>query len=99
MFAHSEELLFYVSFYESLGSFKKYLLPDSFVFATPHEKSSLKYFLFRFDGYKEVRLVPGRHDIAFVEFENATQATKAKETLNGFKITPSNAMAITFARK
>lgn len=53
----------------------------------------------QFDGYKEVRLVPGRHDIAFVEFENATQATKAKETLNGFKITPSNAMTITFARK
>lgn len=53
----------------------------------------------QFDDYKEVRLVPGRTDIAFVEFGNATQATKAKETLNGFKITPSNAMTITFARK
>ena len=24
----------------------------------------------QFPGFKEVRLVPGRHDIAFVEFEN-----------------------------
>lgn len=59
----------------------------------------IKTFIFRFDGYKEVRLVPGRHDIAFVEFENAEQARSAKETLQGFKITPTNAMSITFARK
>jgi len=50
-------------------------------------------------GYKEVRLVPGRHDIAFVEFENADQARTAKDTLNGFKISPAHPMAITFARK
>jgi len=53
----------------------------------------------QFDGYKEVRLVPGRHDIAFVEFDTADQSAKAKETLNGFKITPTHAMTITFARK
>ena len=53
----------------------------------------------RFPGFKEVRLVPGRHDIAFVEFENEIQATTAKETLNGFKITPNNAMKISFAKK
>ncbi|XP_002163097.2 U1 small nuclear ribonucleoprotein A [Hydra vulgaris] len=53
----------------------------------------------QFDGYKEVRLVPGRHDIAFVEFEEAEKARIAKDTLNGFKITPTHAMKITFARK
>lgn len=51
------------------------------------------------DGYKEVRLVPGRCDIAFVEFETAGQASVAKDTYNGFKITPSHGMTITFARK
>lgn len=53
----------------------------------------------QFPGFKEVRLVPGRHDIAFVEFENEMQAGAAKDALQGFKITPSNAMKISFAKK
>lgn len=53
----------------------------------------------RFPGFKEVRLVPGRHDIAFVEFENETQSSAAKSALQGFKITPTHAMKITFAKK
>ena len=55
--------------------------------------------VFRFPGFKEVRLVPGRHDIAFVEFENETQSGAAKSALQGFKITPTHAMKITFAKK
>jgi RNA recognition motif-containing protein len=53
----------------------------------------------QFPGFKEVRLVPGRHDIAFVEFENEVQAGAAKDALQGFKITPANAMKISFAKK
>ena len=36
-------------------------------------------------GFKEVRLVPGRTDIAFVEFETDLQASTAKDSLNGRK--------------
>lgn len=54
---------------------------------------------FRFPGFKEVRLVPNRHDIAFVEFENEIQAGQAKAALNGFKITPTHAMKVSFAKK
>ena len=43
--------------------------------------------------------MPGRHDIAFVEFENEYQAGAAKEALQGFKLTPDSAMKITFAKK
>jgi hypothetical protein len=53
----------------------------------------------QFPGFKEVRLVPGRADIAFVEFENEVQAGAAKDALQGFKITPNNAMKISFAKK
>lgn len=53
----------------------------------------------RFPGYKEVRLVPGRHDIAFVEFEAEMQAATARNSLNGFKITPTHQMNIAFAKK
>lgn len=53
----------------------------------------------RFPGFKEVRLVPGRHDIAFVEFDNEVQAGAARDALQGFKITQNNAMKISFAKK
>ncbi|XP_071996530.1 U2 small nuclear ribonucleoprotein B'' [Engystomops pustulosus] len=53
----------------------------------------------QFPGFKEVRLVPGRHDISFVEFENENQAGSARDALQGFKITPSHAMKITYAKK
>lgn len=53
----------------------------------------------QFPGFKEVRLVPGRSDIAFVEFENEVQSGTAKDALQGFRITPSNAMRITYAKK
>lgn len=46
-----------------------------------------------------MRLVPNRHDIAFVEFENELQSAEAKVALNGFKITPTHAMKISFAKK
>jgi len=53
----------------------------------------------QFPGFKEVRLVPGRHDIAFVEFENEMQSAAARDALQGFKITPTTAMKINFAKK
>jgi len=53
----------------------------------------------QFPGFKEVRLVPGRHDTAFVEFETEVQSGAARDALQGFKITPNNAMKISFAKK
>uniref|UniRef100_A0A673INP3 Small nuclear ribonucleoprotein polypeptide B2 n=1 Tax=Sinocyclocheilus rhinocerous TaxID=307959 RepID=A0A673INP3_9TELE len=57
------------------------------------------FHLFRFPGFKEVRLVPGKHDIAFVEFESEAQAGVAKDALQGFRITATCAMKITYAKK
>lgn len=59
----------------------------------------IKCIFYRFPGFKEVRLVPNRHDIAFVEFENEMQSGAAKDALQGFKITPTHAMKISFAKK
>ena len=56
-------------------------------------------FFNQFPGFEEVRLVPGRHDIAFVEFETEVQSAAARESLQGFKITPGNSMKISFAKK
>uniref|UniRef100_A0A914VZ65 RRM domain-containing protein n=1 Tax=Plectus sambesii TaxID=2011161 RepID=A0A914VZ65_9BILA len=77
--------------------------PNKILFCTnlPEETTEqMLHMLFnQFPGLKEVRLVPNRHDIAFVEFEDETQAVTAKDTLQNFKITPNQAMHVSFAKK
>ncbi|XP_032926133.1 U1 small nuclear ribonucleoprotein A-like [Catharus ustulatus] len=77
--------------------------PNHILFLTnlPEETKELMLSMLfnQFPGFKEVRLVPGRHDIAFVEFDTEVQAGAAREALQGFKITQSNAMKISFAKK
>lgn len=77
--------------------------PNQILFLTnlPEETNEMMLSMLfnQFPGFKEVRLVPGRHDIAFVEFDNEIQASAAKEALQGFKLTPTNAMKISFAKK
>ena len=53
----------------------------------------------KFNGYKEVRMVPSRSDIAFVEFDNEHNAGRAKSQLQNFKIKPNHHIRITFAKK
>lgn len=53
----------------------------------------------QYNGYKEARLVPSKPGIAFVEFGDQFQSAQAKESLQDFKITPTNLMKISFARQ
>lgn len=77
--------------------------PNQILFLTnlPEETNEMMLSMLfnQFPGFKEVRLVPNRHDIAFVEFGSEIQSGAAREALGGFKITPSHAMKISFAKK
>jgi len=77
--------------------------PNQILFLTnlPEETNEMMLSMLfnQFPGFKEVRLVPGRHDIAFVEFENEMQSSAARDALQGFKITPNASMKISFAKK
>ncbi len=77
--------------------------PNNILFLTnlPEETNEMMLTMLfnQFPGFKEVRLVPGRHDIAFVEFDNEFQSGAAKDALQGFKVTPTHAIKITFAKK
>eukprot|EP00123_Amoebidium_parasiticum_P015249 comp22854_c1_seq1/m.36043 comp22854_c1_seq1/g.36043 ORF comp22854_c1_seq1/g.36043 comp22854_c1_seq1/m.36043 type:complete len:236 (-) comp22854_c1_seq1:69-776(-) len=53
----------------------------------------------QFPGLKEVRLIPNRTDVAFVEYETIEQASNAREGLQGFLIKPQQPMTILFAKK
>lgn len=54
-----------------------------------------------FEGFKEVRLVPGRKGIAFVEYENETNAISAKENTQGMPLGPdgSGIIKVTYQRQ
>lgn len=77
--------------------------PNNILFLTnlPEEtnEAMLKILFNQFTGYREVRLIPGRSDIAFVEFDTEYSSDLAKNTLNGFNLTPTHKLRITFAKK
>lgn len=50
-------------------------------------------------GFKEVRMVPGKEGIAFVEFEDEHRATSSLTALNGFKLTPDASLVLTYAKR
>jgi len=50
-------------------------------------------------GFKEVRMVPGKSGIAFIEFQDELKATSALQSLNGFKLTPTESMSLSFAKR
>lgn len=77
--------------------------PNNILFLTnlPDEtnEAMLTLLFNQFPGFKEVRAIPGRTDFAFVEFENEFMSASAKEALNGFNLSPTHKMRITFAKK
>ncbi|OZJ03474.1 hypothetical protein BZG36_02744 [Bifiguratus adelaidae] len=59
----------------------------------------LKALFSQYPGFKEVRMVPTKQDIAFVEYENEVFASSAKEALNGYQFGSGRPLRVTFARK
>ncbi|KAJ3235997.1 hypothetical protein HDU81_011268 [Chytriomyces hyalinus] len=49
-------------------------------------------------GFKEVRLVPGKSNLAFVEYGNADQAAEAKKRLHGFSIASGKVLKIEYSK-
>lgn len=48
---------------------------------------------------QEVRMVPGKKGLAFVEFGDEAQAAIALQGLLGFKLTPTDTLKVSFAKK
>ena len=53
----------------------------------------------RYPGLKEVRMVPGRPGIAFVEYDNESGAAAAMAGLQGFRLATDKPMAISFSKQ
>ncbi|KAH8046050.1 hypothetical protein JL722_13887 [Aureococcus anophagefferens] len=52
----------------------------------------------QYGGFKEVRMVPGKKGIAFVEFADETQAS-SRSGPDNFKLTPTDTLALSFAKR
>jgi len=50
-------------------------------------------------GFVELRAIPGRSDIAFVEFDDEMQAGMAMQMYQGYKLGSSSGMVISYAKK
>ncbi|VDN51825.1 unnamed protein product [Dracunculus medinensis] len=68
--------------------------PNKILFCTnlPEETTDqmLSLLFNPFPGLKDIRRIPNRPDIAFVEFDTEGHATAARDALNNFKITPTH---------
>ena len=80
----------------------EYLPPNNLLFVTSLPDSATQEVLTaifgRFTGFVEVRMVPGREGIAFVEYDDLAQAALAKEHTGGMTL-EGRPIQITYARQ
>ncbi|KAI8835303.1 hypothetical protein BC829DRAFT_493638 [Chytridium lagenaria] len=53
----------------------------------------------QYQGFKEVRLVPNKSDIAFIEYTTVEQAVEAKGRLDGFLVAKGHPLKLQFAKR
>ncbi|KAI7867865.1 hypothetical protein BDF14DRAFT_1799980 [Spinellus fusiger] len=63
------------------------------------EQTQLVDLFQRFPGFIEVRMIPTKKGIAFVEYTNEMQASIVKSELSNHPLDPEHLMKVTFARK
>ncbi|KAI0066591.1 RNA binding protein [Artomyces pyxidatus] len=81
----------------------EYLPPNKILFLQnlPESvtKDQLMALFAQYPNLHEVRLIPTKKDIAFVEYVDEGSATAAKDALHNYKLDGENKIKITFARK
>jgi len=82
----------------------EYLPPNKILFVQnmpdDYDVDSLSAIFGRFEGFKEVRLVPGRKGLAFVEYEAEAGAISAKEATAGMALGSDGAtIKVTYQRQ
>ncbi|KFG78905.1 small nuclear ribonucleoprotein [Metarhizium anisopliae] len=80
----------------------EYLPPNKILFLQnipeEYDVDALGAIFGRFEGFREIRLVPGRRGIAFVEYEAEQGAIDAKENTSGMKL-GDTAIKVTYQRQ
>lgn len=81
----------------------EYLPPNKILFVQnvpeDYDVEMLSAVFARFEGFREVRTVPGRTGIAFVEYEGEVGAISAKESTAGMQLKEGQGIKVTFQRQ
>ncbi|KAF4627728.1 hypothetical protein G7Y89_g10422 [Cudoniella acicularis] len=81
----------------------EYLPPNKILFVQnlpdEYEVEALTAIFGRYEGFREVRLVPGRKGIAFVEYESEAGAIAAKENTAGMPLGNDQIIKVTYQRQ
>jgi len=81
----------------------EYLPPNKILFLqnlpASVTKDQLTALFSQYPNLYEVRLIPSKKDIAFVEYVDENSATVAKEALHNYKLDGESKIKVTFARK
>lgn len=81
----------------------EYLPPNKILFIQnlpeEYDIDSLTAIFGRYEGFREVRMVPGRKGIAFVEYEAETGAISAKENTAGMALGEGQFIKVTYQRQ
>lgn len=59
----------------------------------------LTMFFQAYPGFQEVRMVPGKKGLAFIDFQDVIQAGIALKQLNGFKLNANDTLNLTYAKQ
>ncbi|KAL5601337.1 hypothetical protein BROUX41_002678 [Berkeleyomyces rouxiae] len=86
------------------GVADEYLPPNKILFLQnipdAYDTDALAAVFGRFDGFREVRLVPGRRGLAFVEYESEQNAVAARESTAGMALgDDAKPLKVTYQRK
>lgn len=80
----------------------EYLPPNKTLFVQnlpeDHDVDALSQLFGRFEGFREVRLVPGRKGLAFVEYQEEAGAISARESMNNTQL-GSSSIKVTYQRQ
>lgn len=53
----------------------------------------------RYPGFIGVRMVPGKHEFAFIDYATEQDAMAVKTVMDGFQITVERSLKLSFAKK
>ena len=81
----------------------QYLFPNTILFVQNLPPTSSQFKLEQmfgvYQGFKEVRVVPGKSELAFVEFDNEANSTIAKDALNRYRVDQEHTIRVSYAKK
>ena len=78
------------------------LLPNRILFIQnipPSGSFNLSELFRKYPGFLDLRTIPNRPDVAFVEYETEAQAGTARQILDKTEIIPGNFLRVSFARR